>query len=108
VAEFIYQPTKCRKTYRVVALRKNISRSKGEQVLIDEIRYFFYITTYKASTHTQTQIVELANDRCDQETSTASSSPASAPCTPPSATSTATGPTWSSPHSPGTSSPGTR
>ena len=68
VAEFTYQPTKCRKTYRVVVLRKNISRSKGEQVLIDEIRYFFYITTYKATTHDHTaQVVELANDRCDQE-----------------------------------------
>jgi hypothetical protein len=51
----------------VVALRKNISRSKGETVLIDEIRYFFYITTYPAATHTPARIVELANDRCDQE-----------------------------------------
>jgi Transposase DDE domain group 1 len=42
VAEFDYRPKKCRKTYRVVALRKNISRSKGEQALFDEIRYFFY------------------------------------------------------------------
>jgi len=67
VAEFDYRPKKCRKTYRVVALRKNISRSKGENVLIDEIRYFFYITTYTGETHTPTQIVELANDRCDQE-----------------------------------------
>jgi hypothetical protein len=67
VAEFDYQPKKCRNAYRVVALGKNISRSKGEQVLIDEIRYFFYITTYTAKTHTPAQIVELANDRCDQE-----------------------------------------
>jgi hypothetical protein len=67
VAEFDYQPKKCRTKYRIVALRKNISRSKGEQVLIDEIRYFFYITTYTAQTHTPAQIVELANDRCDQE-----------------------------------------
>jgi hypothetical protein len=67
VAEFDYKPRKCRNTYRVVALRKNISRSKGETVLIDEIRYFFYITTYTAATHTPAQIVELANDRCDQE-----------------------------------------
>jgi hypothetical protein len=29
----------------VVALRKNISRMKGENLLFDEIRYFFYITT---------------------------------------------------------------
>lgn len=67
VAEFAYQPGKCRQPYRVVVVRKNISRMKGEQALVDEIRYFFYFTTYTADTHTPAQIVELANDRCDQE-----------------------------------------
>ena len=67
VAEFDYRPRKCRRAYRVVVLRKNISRAKGEDVLIDEIRYFFYFTTYRADTHTPAQIVELANERCDQE-----------------------------------------
>jgi hypothetical protein len=67
VAEFTYRPGKCRRDYRVVVLRKNISRLKGEQALIDEIRYFFYFTTYSADTHTPAQIVELANERCDQE-----------------------------------------
>ena len=65
VACFDYRPGKCRRSYRVVVLRKNISRSKGEQVLFDEIRYFFYITTY--TDKTPAQIVELANQRCDQE-----------------------------------------
>jgi hypothetical protein len=50
-----------------VVVRKNISRIKGEQALIEEIRYFFYFTTYPVTTHTPAQIVELANDRCDQE-----------------------------------------
>jgi hypothetical protein len=67
VAEFTYRPGKCRRDYRVVVLRKNISRLKGEQALIDEIRYFFYFTTYRANTHTPARIVELANERCDQE-----------------------------------------
>jgi hypothetical protein len=67
VAEFAYRPGKCRRAYRVVVLRKNISRMKGEHPLIDEIRYFFYFTTYTADTHTPAQIVELANERCDQE-----------------------------------------
>src|SRR5262249_31955331 len=44
VAEFNYQPTACNKVYRMVVVRKNLSRLKGEQVLFDEIRYFFYIT----------------------------------------------------------------
>jgi hypothetical protein len=67
VAEFTYRPGKCGRAYRVVVVRKNISRSKGEEVLIDEVRYFFYFTTYPADTHTPARIVELANDRCDQE-----------------------------------------
>lgn len=46
VACFDYQPGKCTRSYKVVALPKNISRSKGEQALLDEVRYFFYITTY--------------------------------------------------------------
>jgi hypothetical protein len=65
VAVFTYQPRKCQRAYQVVALRKNISRTRGEHVLIDEIRYFFYITSY--TDKTPAQIVELANDRCDQE-----------------------------------------
>ena len=65
VAEFDYQPGKCTRPYRVVALRKNISRARGEQVLLDEIRYFFYITT--RTDLTAEQVVDLANDRCDQE-----------------------------------------
>jgi hypothetical protein len=65
VAEFDYQPGKCGRTYRVVALRKNISRSRGEQVLFDEIRYFFYITT--RTDLTAGEVVACANERCDQE-----------------------------------------
>jgi hypothetical protein len=67
VAEFTYRPGKCKRDYRVVVVRKNISHMKGEQALIEEIRYFFYVTTYPATTHTPAQIVELANERCDQE-----------------------------------------
>jgi len=44
VAEFDYRPVKCKKTYRVVALRKNLTVEKGEMALFDDIRYFFYIT----------------------------------------------------------------
>ena len=44
VAEFNYRPTACRKTYRMVVVRKNMSVEKGERVLFDDIRYFFYIT----------------------------------------------------------------
>ena len=65
VAEFEYQPTKCKRTYRVVVLRKNITVQEGENALFDEIRYFFYITNiWKGSAD---KIVFLANDRCNQE-----------------------------------------
>jgi hypothetical protein len=64
VAEFRYQPGKCQRPYRVVVVRKNISKMKGEHVLIDEIRYLFYITT---RTDTAAEVVRCANERCDQE-----------------------------------------
>jgi hypothetical protein len=65
VAEFSYQPGKCRRPYRVVVLRKNISKMKGEQVLLDELRYFFYITT--RTDLSAAEVVHCANERCDQE-----------------------------------------
>ena len=65
VAEFDYRPGKCARPYRVVALRKNISKTRGEHVLFDEIRYFFYITT--RTDLTAEQVVACANERCDQE-----------------------------------------
>jgi len=65
VASFDYQPGKCERSYRVVALRKNISKAKGEQTLFDEIRYFFYITT--RDDLTPAEVVFAANKRCDQE-----------------------------------------
>jgi Transposase DDE domain group 1 len=65
IAEFFYIPGKCSRAYRIVVVRKNISRARGENVLLDEIRYLFYITT--RTDLTAQQIVELANGRCDQE-----------------------------------------
>jgi hypothetical protein len=65
VAEFSYQPTACRKAYRMVVVRKNLSRLKGEQVLFDEVRYFFYLTNEWVLE--ADEIVFTANDRCDQE-----------------------------------------
>ena len=65
VAEFSYQPGACRRPYRVVAVRKNLSVEKGEQVLFDDLRYFFYITNDESTP--AAEIVLLANDRCNQE-----------------------------------------
>jgi DDE family transposase len=65
VAEFNYQPLKCGRSYRLVVVRKNISLQKGEAVLLEEIRYFFYLTNH--TNYRAQQIVALANQRCDQE-----------------------------------------
>ncbi len=63
VSEFAYSPTKCSKTYRVVVARKNLSVE--EEVLFDDIRYFFYITNDWSTS--AAEIVRLANARCNQE-----------------------------------------
>ena len=65
VAEFEYQPTACVKTYRMVVIRKHISREKGERVLFPEERYFFYITNDRDLS--AAEVVFEANDRCNQE-----------------------------------------
>ena len=65
VAEFEHRPHKCRRTYRVVALRKQIHVEQGQKVLFEQYRYFFYITNDRAGT--PQEIVFAANDRADQE-----------------------------------------
>jgi hypothetical protein len=65
VAEFAYQPTACKRAYRVVVVRKNLSLEKGQQRLFADPRYFFYITNL--TDLPAREIVLLANDRCDQE-----------------------------------------
>jgi hypothetical protein len=65
VAQLTYQPTACKKTYRVVVLKKHIQISKGEDIIGFETRYFFYITN--ARDMTSEEIVFHANDRCNQE-----------------------------------------
>ena len=65
IAEFMYQPTKCARQYRIVVLRKNLSIEKGEAPLIDDIRYFFYITNDLRLS--MEDVVWHANERCNQE-----------------------------------------
>lgn len=65
VSEFEYRPVKCKDSYRMVVLRKTLSVKKGQMRLFDDIRYFFYITTKRDIT--AGEVVQFANDRCDQE-----------------------------------------
>jgi Transposase DDE domain group 1 len=66
VAEFEYKPTACHHGYRMVVVRKNITKEQGETALFDEIRYFFYISNDESKV-TAEQIVFSCNKRCDQE-----------------------------------------
>src|SRR3989440_12481776 len=61
VAEFNYRPTACKKTYRLVVIRKTIAVEKGQKLLFDKIEYFFYITNDWVSE--ADAIVFSANDR---------------------------------------------
>jgi Transposase DDE domain group 1 len=65
VAESEYRPTVCRKSYRLIVVRKNLSVEKGESVLFEDYRYFFYLTNDRS--HTAADVVLLANERCNQE-----------------------------------------
>jgi len=65
VFEFTYQPGRCKKDYRVVALRKSLSIERGENVLFEEYRYFFYITNdWDLSAD---EVIGEARGRCNQE-----------------------------------------
>ncbi len=65
VAEFDYRPHACTKPYRMVVLRKNLSISKGDNALVPDIRYYFYITN--ESKLSPSEVVFQSNDRCNQE-----------------------------------------
>lgn len=67
IAEFDYQPGKCSTNYRVVALRKEVEVTSGQQKLFDDEPYFFYVSNVSSREKSARQIVFAANDRCDQE-----------------------------------------
>jgi Transposase DDE domain group 1 len=65
VAELNYRPVACRKSYRVIVVRKRLGIDKGSVRVREEIRYFFYITNDRMTP--ADELVFQANDRCDQE-----------------------------------------
>lgn len=65
VAEFVYQPGKCDREYRFIVVRKNLSVERGEHVLFDDVRYFFYVTN--DNDMPAEHVVKNANQRCNQE-----------------------------------------
>jgi hypothetical protein len=67
VAEVAYQPHQCRRSYRLIILRKKIRVERGQQHLFDQIRYLFYITNVGADGLSTSEVVFEANARCNQE-----------------------------------------
>lgn len=65
VAEFSYRPRKCKRSYRVVVLRKSLSVEEGQIRLFDDVRYFFYITNLSGLS--AAEVVYFCNERCNQE-----------------------------------------
>jgi hypothetical protein len=65
VGQFMYRPGKCKNEYRIVVVRKNLSVEKGEQVLFDDIRYFFFITDDRSLS--PQEMVYFVHGRCDHE-----------------------------------------
>jgi hypothetical protein len=66
VAETTYRPVACRRDYRLIILCKILKvRERGQKQLLDDYRYFFYLTNDWEST--PEEIVFDANDRCQQE-----------------------------------------
>jgi hypothetical protein len=65
VAEVAYQPTACRRTYRLIVVRQTIQVEEGQARLFDEIRYRFFLTNDRQSP--PRELVFKGDDRCDQE-----------------------------------------
>src|SRR5205085_5140364 len=65
VAEFDYRPVACKKSSRMIVLRKRLGTDKGQLRLFEEYRSFFSITNDRDLS--AEEVVFSANDRCDQE-----------------------------------------
>ena len=65
VAEFDYRPARCKKTYRMVVRRVEIEESKGQKVIWEGHRYYFYLTDNRR--WSPERVVRFAYKRCDIE-----------------------------------------
>lgn len=66
-AEFEYRPAACNRSYRMIAVRKEIDITRGQHLLFDKERYFFYISNEPASEVSSREVTAGANRRCNQE-----------------------------------------
>jgi hypothetical protein len=66
-AELEYRPGKCKRSYRMVVVRKEIDVTSGQRLLFDKQKYFFYITNESADEKPAREIIRGGNARCNQE-----------------------------------------
>ena len=66
-AEFEYRPAACDRSYRMVVVRKEIDVTRGQHLLFDKDRYFFYITNEPADVVGSREVIAAGNRRCNQE-----------------------------------------
>lgn len=65
VSEFTYSPVRCKKTYRIVVVWKDLEHHRGQKKLFDDSRCFFYLTNdWDLSAE---EVVLHAHQRCQQE-----------------------------------------
>lgn len=65
IAEFTHQPSRASRVYRMVVLCKSIVEERGQRLLDQKERYFFYVTNdFDMSAE---EVVREANARCNQE-----------------------------------------
>ena len=67
VAELEYRPRQCKKSYRMIVVRKTIRVTAGQLRLDDEVRYHFYVTNLPAEAQSAADVVRENNARCNQE-----------------------------------------
>lgn len=65
IKEIRHTPTAAKGEYRVIVLRKNITQERGDVALVDDVRYFAYITNDWDTP--AADLVCQANKRCNQE-----------------------------------------
>jgi hypothetical protein len=65
IAEFKYRPGNCKKNYRMIVLKKTLKVTKGDHILDNEIRYFFYVTNELKIN--MEELVQFYRDRADHE-----------------------------------------
>ena len=65
VAMVGYRPVACERSYCLTILRKTITVKKGQELLLPEVRYFFYLSN--DCDRSASEIVFESNARCNQE-----------------------------------------